>query len=830
MIVRFDSLDRFERPKFYLCNPGSRYDNGAIKGIFGELHGTSDEELVLNFNAISEFNFRIVRFQRVDAQEDTYLRNLYCAVQNRRMIFIDDIGFFVITSVKDGYENGVRYKDVHAESCEAEIRNKMIPFIEDGTYPFTELLETVVAALPMWAIGRIDQAVAEKYRSFEDISEDLNCHAFMMENMQDAYECIFVFDCVNRIIHVYDQNAYVVQTSIHLTKDDLIGSIEVSEESGDLYTAISVLGDEELNIAPVNPLGTNTIYNFDYYIPWMSAELRSRVQSWKSLLESSFPSYYSANLEYYEKLTERSNGQAQLAMLETQLTMYRRCRENIVAESSTDQVGSYNQVIIENGGAPIVVAEDIASTLSSIDNLIAIADSEYTAENAALTDIENRLSILQDIVADIHNAVDIRQYFIDTTTSSAVVDGETVSIEDIDTHLLDELTHYIYEGSYTDEYITVTDDMSYSEKFGQMKILYDRAASRLERISQPSQEFSIDVENFLFAKRFQAFSEQLETGCLINVELDNDDIAALFLSTLTINYDDRSMHLTFGNRFHKYDTRSLFENILGDVKKSSNTLSYIKEILYPIKSGEFNSMKEALENSRTLAKNAVLASANEEVVLDDTGYTGRKRMPDGSFDRHQVKITGTNIAFTDDSWDTCKVALGQLLLGDNMSAYGINAQAIIGDMIIGNNLQIVDKDGNNLFSILDNKIASSVSDISGEVTELTQKADSVELRVTGLEKTAGDPDHVTTRIFRYTFDDLGLSIHKADEEIENKIDNTGMYVNRGPDNVLTANNRGVETLNIKARQFLIVGEHTRFEPYKGANDENRTACFYLSGG
>lgn len=276
-------------------------------------------------------------------------------------------------------------------------------------------------------------------------------------------------DCVNRIINVYDQNNYVVQTSVHITKDDVINSIEISEESGDLYTAISVLGDEELNIAPVNPLGANVIYNFDYYIPWMSAELQDRINAWKALVAESTEDYYDANLAYYTLLTSQSNKQANLNKLDVQLTMYRRCRDNIVAESSTDQVEGFNKVIVDNGGTPIEIAEDIAETIAAIDDLIALAEDEYTNTQTDLTEIENQLSELRATITSIRNSVNIEQFFVDTTERVVIVDGNETTTEDRDTHLLDELTNYIYEGAYTDEYIAVTDTMTYSEKFSQMK-------------------------------------------------------------------------------------------------------------------------------------------------------------------------------------------------------------------------------------------------------------------------------------------------------------------------------------------------------------------------
>ena len=811
MIVRYDSLNRFETPKMYLCSPGSKIQNGIISGVAGILTDTQDEELVLNFNAISELNFRLNRVKRDNAADNAFVYRLYRTLQNRRMIFVDDIGFFTVTNVTDGYDGEQQYKDVQAQSCEVEIQNKKVPFVDDGTYKFTDLLELVVSTVPGWTIGQVDENVAGLYRTFEDVSEDLNCLGFMMENMQDAYECIFIFDCINRTINVYDQNNYVEETSIHISKEDLIDSIEISENSDDLYTAISVLGDEDLNIAAVNPLGTSVIYNFDYYISWMSEELQQRLLDWKAAVAVAEPTYQQKNETYYTLLTQQANGQMNLQKLTTQMTMYRRCRDNIIAESSTDEVADYNAVIVSNGGTAITVAADIAQTIAGIDDLILAAQSEYDETQASLDSISSQLETLRQEIANIRESLSISDYFSD--------DG--------DTSLLDELTNYIFEGNYKDEYIGITSVMSYSEIFEQMRTLYERAVAQLQRVSQPRQEFSIDVENFLFVKEFEAYSNQLRVGSLINVEIDDGDVAELFLSNITVNYDDCSLSLTFGNRFDKFDPKSLFEDALGDIQKSANTLDYVKEVLYPIKSGELNAMQEYIENSRTLTKNLVLSAVDEEVIIDDTGYTGRKKTGNGSYDDRQVKLTHNLLVFTDDAWDSCKVAIGEIILPNGSTAYGINTKYLIGDMILGNNLQIKDNSGNDLFTVVDGKIASSVGNamdgIESQLTEIQQTANNVSIKVSEFTDEDGELiiDHVTTTT-GYTFDANGLRIAKSGEEIENLVTHNGMYVNRGEDNLLTVNNVGVNAINITTRQYLIIGEHARFEQYG-----DRTACFYI---
>jgi hypothetical protein len=75
----------------------------------------------------------------------------------------------------------------------------------------------------------------------------------------------------------------------------------------------------------------------------------------------------------------------------------------------------------------------------------------------------------------------------------------------------------------------------------------------------------------------------------------------------------------------------------------------------------------------------------------------------------------------------------------------------------------------------------------------------------------------------YTFDGNGLHIAKEGEEMQNTLDNTGMYVKRGGEDILAANNNGVEALNVVVKTWLIVGDNSRFENYEG----NRTGCFYI---
>jgi hypothetical protein len=119
------------------------------------------------------------------------------------------------------------------------------------------------------------------------------------------------------------------------------------------------------------------------------------------------------------------------------------------------------------------------------------------------------------------------------------------------------------------------------------------------------------------------------------------------------------------------------------------------------------------------------------------------------------------------------------------------------------------------------------NELTGQLEQITNKVETLmtpeQVQIL-VSETVGGIDSVTTAT-GYTFDKDGLRIQKAGEEIENKLDNTGMYVNRADDNVLTANAEGVLAINLTARQHLKIGNNSSFTDYA----ETRTACFYIGG-
>ena len=119
-----------------------------------------------------------------------------------------------------------------------------------------------------------------------------------------------------------------------------------------------------------------------------------------------------------------------------------------------------------------------------------------------------------------------------------------------------------------------------------------------------------------------------------------------------------------------------------------------------------------------------------------------------------------------------------------------------------------------------------IENVKNDLITIRTQSGDLELMVQGLVENGVDKVKTSTG---YTFKEDGLRIKKSGEEMENKLDHSGMYVTRSGEVILQANNEGVIATDVTVRNYLIVGENSRFEDYNNGTDEARTALFHIGG-
>lgn len=141
-----------------------------------------------------------------------------------------------------------------------------------------------------------------------------------------------------------------------------------------------------------------------------------------------------------------------------------------------------------------------------------------------------------------------------------------------------------------------------------------------------------------------------------------------------------------------------------------------------------------------------------------------------------------------------------------------------------NTEEVVIEAKRELYGSIDN-IGDSVDELSSKV-EMKLNADELSIEVEKV-MSSGVVDEVITKT-GYSFGSDGLKISKSGDEMENLLDNTGMYVKKSGTDVLVANNLGVQATDLHAKTYLKIGAgvgRSRFEDYL----TNRTACFWIGG-
>ena len=683
MIVSFDRFNRFEPPQLTLCNP-----NNEELGILSAV-----KNLVITpvFNAVSELSAEVY-----EKNEPTYEK-----IQCRRQILVEGLGYFIISSLTENDSSEGSYKQITAVSCEIELNNKKLNYFK-GTYPLysdtnpsESLLGQILAQLPKWRAGEIDETVKTRCRTFD--VPDQTVYNFLMTDLEQSYDCLVEFDILSRTINVYDKGNYVHPTSVFLSKQDLISRIELEENCEEVATALTVSGGNNLNIAYVNPLGTNTIYNFSYFQQngWMSEELAEALASWETKTAELEP-------DYREILTSLIDLQEELAAASQVLNSQKNELELLLKQQS---------VIVSN-----------QQDLNEINQQISEKEIEIGQSQSQVTLLQAQAAQLEQQKNAITAQLSFESNFFPL--------------------IYQELTGYFYEASYQEENITITDSMDTAAVIRQSQELYSKARELLAKLSQPAYRFSVDTENFLFSKKFQPYSSQLKTGCLIDVELSDRSVASLILQKIEVGYEEMSLKLTFGNRYRSGDPDSLFHDLYSEAGKSASTVTYNKDNWnYPVKSGLVDQMDEFIHSSIDLAKNAVINSDGQTVSIDQTGYRGKKLAENVSeTEPEEIWITNNTIAFTDDKWGTSKTALGRLVLPDGTTHYGLLADVVIGDLIAGNGLTIqsasgdfvIDEDGVRSTAFRTREDSYSKEEVQ---SLLQQTAENIRLE---FSKTGGD--------------------------------------------------------------------------------------------
>ena len=499
----------------------------------------------VSISEIDSLTFTINKKYTNIQNKTTMINPIYDEVVNERFICIDG-EFYVIKDVEEDHFEESKTITIYGQEKKLEknnftMSNKGLTLFEEDVdeehdiYSFEKELYNQTG----WKLGFVEDSVRytdegkPKVRIQEDT--DTTYYNFIMENIQDEFCCIPIFDRKNKILNLYDMDSFGDDLKIVLTKDNYIKSLIRTTSSNDLITRLKLQGNEEKCVVEdVTATGYNYIENYSYFVQTkeMSKELidalflfekitPDRTREWKELTAK--------RIEVSTKLTDRDSNET---MLNTTIEQLRA----IINKYKEEETDTQKFDTSELEGRLVAYQEQLADINFEIMEL-----------EEELDKLDKRINEL-NLLCRRETAKDFNDNLIFTQ------------------ELLDELKEFTYYDTYTNDAFTDANELI---KTGEVV---------LERQCKPTVEFSIDSVNFLDKllmkgdrKQWQGHLGLGDVICLYDKEKNTEEF--LYFVGWEKDYRNNTLQLTFSNKKTKSETARSIADLLKTAKNNKKTIS-----------------------------------------------------------------------------------------------------------------------------------------------------------------------------------------------------------------------------------------------------------------
>lgn len=298
-----------------------------------------------------------------------------------------------------------------------------------------------------------------------------------------------------------------------------------------------------------------------------------------------------------------------------------------------------------------------------------------------------------------------------------------------------EFCSFRREDKYSNENY-ISDGLNNAELFEKANEFISVANDEIYKSSELQTTISADLKNLLLIGKFAPLVDDFAIGNWLRVMID-DKLYKLRLIEYTIDYDDLdNISVEFSDAVRVKSSVKSIKGVLEQASSMATSYSYVQR---QAKQGEKGTdiVNNWLDNGLNVTHTKIVGgSDNQTQSWDNHGMLFRKfDEVSNDYEPTQMKIINSTIAITDDNWATTKTAIGKYYYtdpdtGDTVSAYGVNAETIIGKLFLGRNIELKNEAGTLVFddnglevSHGNNKV--SISPKNDNVIDITNGNESV---------------------------------------------------------------------------------------------------------
>lgn len=718
------------KPKLWLLKPnGQRIER--IAGV-SKLQGT------FKYTNLNQITFQISPTMFDGIQHQQVKNTVFDKIRNKYIIELKYNNFrdyFVIDDLKEVSDDSENIQVV-ADSLGSELNGKPMSEIEMLGSTIEEMYEKVFENYaPLWKLEFVDSKVKEVKR---ELTAQQGTVMSASEQINTLFDTITIFDNINRKISVYHKDSVGINRGLRVRENSYLKSFEDSMVSKDIITRLIPIGSNGLTIHSANPAGSDYIEDFSFFIKPFKRDANRNVLEHSDYMSDDlchalldYDEFYNSKKEEIDEFTKRYSEILKQHSEED----FKLKSLNAIVERQEDRIELLKpkSEYIDLG----VKTKNFNITVAKSSYYILMLKNEGTLVNIKFDGKTHQLksgewTYIKIDTPDFEDATKVDeklQYKIEmlsaTTRVHAVITRSSKDdYDEEDTKKIEEKYNYLKYSQLRDEQQALVSSIErrmkqfeeekadlvasmnpklflseelYKEReqfvYGAIwqeenhtdaKELYDDAEKQLKKKNNVTRSLNVGIVNFIQSLEHKEDWDKLNVGdkIVFSNKFFNKKLKA-YITEMQIGFDENSINLTLSDVFDYKDDMQRVSELIANTSSTSNQVNMQKEQIKDSQ-GKITKMTELIEGEWDANKKRVLAG-NETV---DIGSHGVKVISNEDPNEFVIMVGGV-IAMTKDGGETFKTGV---------TPEGVNAEMLIGKMIIGEDLWLENESGTMRFN------------------------------------------------------------------------------------------------------------------------------------
>lgn len=366
-----------------------------------------------------------------------------------------------------------------------------------------------------------------------------------------------------------------------------------------------------------------------------------------------------------------------------------------------EQLGYYSLVELNNLKKEFEACRDIAVD-GFTDESVDVQYNNSELKDKYVNFYSGRIVLIQDEIKTRESQIEAVNAIYNTEKSTGEIQDIVNSVKaelDLENYLGEELYMLWYSYRREDDYSndnyssTGLDDATLIKRATE---LVEAAQKELYKAGNLQYSLSATMGNLLALDEFKPIKDKFEVGNFIKVGID-DKVYSLRLMSYETDFDSiQDMSVEFSTVEKVYTGYSDVQSVLDASRSMATSYSSVKD--------QVDKSKKTTDTVNNWADNGIngdntqFANSSEQTILiNKNGILGRSYDDQlDEFSLKQFKLVNNGMYFTKDGWQSIETGIGRFtyrdINGNLVEDYGIIAKTVVGNLIIGKELQIYNED------------------------------------------------------------------------------------------------------------------------------------------